>query len=192
MHEVNIVEQSVADLVDYFSVPISFEVRTILDVRAVDEGWGGFVLTEQQIETPYVKDYDAVQDEPSLEWSQRWDISNWGVLSVFVSSSRVGGCVMAFDTPGIHKLEDRKDVIALWDLRVHPDHRRKGIGAQLFQSAEEWARKRGCRLLRVETQNINVPACRFYRRQGCVLGAIDRYAYAEFPEEVELEWFKEL
>lgn len=46
--------------------------------------------------------------------------------------------------------------------------------------------------MKVETQNTNVPACRFYRRMGCTLGAIDRLAYGHQPDEVQLMWFKEL
>jgi len=42
--------------------------------------------------------------------------------------------------------------------------------------------------LKVETQNINVPACRFYEKQGCHLSSINRNAYKAFPEEVELIW----
>ena len=49
-----------------------------------------------------------------------------------------------------------------------------------------------CRQIKIETQNINVPACRFYVRQGCVLGAINRHAYPEFPTEVKLLWYKDL
>jgi hypothetical protein len=44
----------------------------------------------------------------------------------------------------------------------------------------------------VETQTINVPACRFYSKMGCTLGAIDRYAYVDLPNEIQLLWFKEL
>lgn len=60
------------------------------------------------------------------------------------------------------------------------------------RSVEAWARERGRRTLKVETQNTNVPACRFYRRMGCALGAIDLFAYAHLPDEVQLMWFKEL
>jgi hypothetical protein len=51
---------------------------------------------------------------------------------------------------------------------------------------------KGCFRLKVETQNINVPACRFYVKQGCVLGAIHRFAYPEFPDEAQLLWYKDL
>jgi GNAT superfamily N-acetyltransferase len=192
MVEPEIVEQSVEDLGEYSSVPIWFEVRSVLDVRVIDHGLGGFVLSERRIETPYVKDYDAFKGAGPTRWGDRWDISNWGVLSAFVKGSRAGGCVVAYDTLGVHKLEGRQDIAALWDLRVHPDLRGNGIGSRLFQAAVAWATKRNCCILKVETQNINVPACRLYAKLGCVLGLINRYAYAEFPDEVELVWYKEL
>jgi len=49
--------------------------------------------------------------------------------------------------------------------------------------------------LKVETQNINVPGCRFYAKQGCELGAIHRYGYAGCPDiahEAMLFWYLEL
>ena len=51
--------------------------------------------------------------------------------------------------------------------------------------------RRGGRL-KVETQNINVPACRFYEAQGCILRAIDRCAYPQLPNEVRMLWYKDL
>ena len=44
----------------------------------------------------------------------------------------------------------------------------------------------------METQNVNVPACRLYARLGCVLGAIHRHAYPSLPDEVQLLWYREL
>ena len=58
---------------------------------------------------------------------------------------------------------------------VRPDHRRRGVASKLFGAAVEWARERGCKQFKVETQNINVGACRFYQKQGCKLGAINLY-----------------
>ena len=49
-----------------------------------------------------------------------------------------------------------------------------------------------CRSLVVETQNINVPACRFYVHMGSVLRAINCMAYPDLPGEVQLLWCKEL
>jgi ribosomal protein S18 acetylase RimI-like enzyme len=100
--------------------------------------------------------------------------------------------VLAFGTEGLDMLEGRTDMTVLWDIRVDPDLRRSGLGCSLFLAAEAWARSRGCRRLKLETQNINVPACRFYAGQGFVLGSIRRFAYAEFPDEIQLLWYKDL
>ena len=89
-------------------------------------------------------------------------------------------------------LEGRTDLAVLWDIRVQPEFRRHGIGSALFQASEQWALKKNCSQLKVETQNINVPACRFYAREGCILGAIHRFAYKDFPNEVQLLWYKQL
>jgi hypothetical protein len=50
--------------------------------------------------------------------------------------------------------------------------------------------------MKIETQNINVDACRFYARMGCELGAIHRRAYitalAELAKEAMLLWYFDL
>jgi len=46
--------------------------------------------------------------------------------------------------------------------------------------------------MKAETQNINVPACRFYAKHGFTLGVVNRFAYQEFPDEVELVWYRKL
>jgi GNAT superfamily N-acetyltransferase len=92
-------------------------------------------------------------------------------------------------------LEARTDLAVLWDLRVAPERRGEGIGRRLFVRAVEWARGRDCKQLKIETQNINVAACRFYARQGCELRAIDRQGYAGCPEvahEAMLIWSLDL
>ena len=112
------------------------------------------------------------------------------MLAAFSGGERVGGAVLAFDTPGVSMLEERRDLTVMWDLRVHPDHWRKGVGTVLFWTAESWAAECGCTELKVETQNINVAACRFYARQGCQLGEIQRHAYPDCPDEVLMFWRK--
>jgi GNAT superfamily N-acetyltransferase len=89
-------------------------------------------------------------------------------------------------------LEGRRDLSVLWDIRVAPDARGKGIGSALFERVEAWAQAQGCRQLKVETQNINVRACGFYGRHGCELRAVHYAAYPELPEEIQLLWYKDL
>lgn len=100
--------------------------------------------------------------------------------------------MIAIKTPGLHMLSGRDDIAVLWDIRVSPRERGRGTGSALFRAAGTWAEARGCRWLKIETQNVNVRACRFYQKMGCTLGGIDRFAYPAQPAEVQLLWWKAL
>ena len=189
--DLTIVEEKPEALEEYGTVPIAFEVQRVLRIVLVGEsGLGGINLTEEKVGTPYVKDYDC-EEEP-VRWRARWDLSSWGIFSAFAGQERVGGAVVAFNTEGVDFLEGRNDLAGLWDIRVIPRLRGGGVGTRLFQRALEWARERSCVTMKVETQNVNVPACRFYASQGCHLGMIHRFAYRDYPDEVELIWYKQL
>jgi len=175
----------------YGELPIAFTVCTRYRVEEITGGAGGWRLVEEAVCPPFIKDYDAGAERP-LRWQARWDISNWIVLAAMEQGARVGGAVVAWNTPGADMLEGRDDLAVLWDLRVHPDHRRTGIGTRLFAYAAAWARAKGCRQLKVETQDINVRACKFYAKQGCTLRDVQRGAYPEYPDEVRLLWYLDL
>jgi GNAT superfamily N-acetyltransferase len=177
---------------DHATISIAFSVDRILEVLILEAGRGGVRLSEVAVESPWVKDYDAIKGEGPTRWRTRFDTSNWGLLAAHDGGDRIGGAVIACNTANVHMLEGQRDVAVLWDLRVRADVRSSGVGTSLFRAAEEWSLSKGCRTLKVETQNINLPACRFYARMGCELGAIDRYAYPDFPEETQLVWFKGL
>ena len=191
MH-VEIAEKPRTYLPIYGRIPISFEVREILDCTPIDDGLGGISLTKRVLATPYGRDYDSVEGQGPERWAERFDMSNWGLFLAMVNGEPVGGATLAFDTVGVDMLEGRRDLAVLWDLRVAPAVRGHGIGAELFRAAAAWARDKGCTRLKVETQNINVPACRFYAKRGCALGAINRFAYPALPDEAQLLWYKEL
>jgi len=187
---IDIAEEPMTALAEYALLPIAFRVDQVLNVTARAEG--GFALSARRLEVPYVKDYDAVDGEGPLHWSRRFDVSNWTLFTARVAGSRVGGATVAFDTPELTMLEGRRDLSVLWDIRVVPNARGKGIGSALFEKVEAWARAHRCRQLKVETQNINVPACGFYARHGCELRAVHHAAYPELPEEIRLLWYKDL
>jgi GNAT superfamily N-acetyltransferase len=185
-------EESPDALAEYASIPIAFEVREVLDVEPVDGGLGGLRLSARTLDAPYVKDYDAIPGNHPTEWPVRFDLRGWGILSAWAEGARVGGAVVAFDATDVEMLEGRRDLAVLWDLRVAPRMRGQGIGTVLFEAAVRWAAARGARWLKVETQNVNDAACRFFARQGCTLGAIHRFAYPDLPDEAQLLWYKEI
>jgi GNAT superfamily N-acetyltransferase len=183
-----IVEDTVEALSTYAAVPIAFRVESQFRVESGPEG---ALLIEEPV-APYIKDYDAYVSEGPLSWAAQWDLTNWGFLCAVLDGIRVGGAVLAWNTKGVDLLRGRADLAVLWDLRVHPDHRGEGVGHALFRAAVDWAVRRECRELLIETQNVNVPACRFYARQGCRLATVKPCVYADLPEEVQLLWSLDL
>ena len=176
-----IVEESIETLAAYARVSIAYTVRARMRVQGDD-------LVEEPVASPYVKDYDAEPDGGPERWPHRFDVSRWGLLVARRGEPRVGGAVLAWNTPDLDMLAGRDDLAVLWDLRVAPASRRQGVAAALFAHAVLWARARGCVRLDVETQDVNVPACRFYASRGCVLRRVDANAYPSLPDETMLLW----
>ncbi len=181
---------TLATLDEHARIPIAFVVDRILEVTLVEGGLGGMLLTETAVADPYVKDYDAIEGQGPTHWPERFDVSSWGLICARRDDAKVGGAVIALSTLGVRMLGGRDDVAVLWDIRVAHAERNVGVGSALFHAAEDWARARGCGWLKIETQNVNTAACHFYRKMGCTLGAVDRFAYPELPGEVELLWWK--
>ena len=187
---IEIREEPIARLAEHARISIAFTVDRVLDATVLDGGLGGIVLTERTLASSYTKDYDAIAGQGAATWAERFDVSRWGLLAAYDDDARIGGAVVAFDTPGVQMLDERRDLAVLWDLRVDPAWRARGVGRRLFDAAERWAAERDCTALEIETQNVNVAACRFYRAMGCTLAAIDRLAYPSLPHETQLIWRK--
>jgi ribosomal protein S18 acetylase RimI-like enzyme len=185
-------EAPIAGVAALAEVPVSFRVERVYDVGPPHGCPGTFVLSERAVAAPYLKDYDALPSEGPTSWARQFDLTNWGFIRALSGTRLVGGAVIAYKTRGITMLEGRDDLAVLWDIRVAPEVRGQGIGAVLFRAVEAWATKKGGRELKVETQNINVPACRFYQRQGCSLRRVNRHVYPDLPTEIQLLWYKDL
>lgn len=186
----HIVNAPMTRLVDLAGISIAFAVRSVLEIEP--DLRGGFRLSEREVEAPYEKDYDAIGGNRPEDWLARFDTRAWGLLLAEEEAEVIGACLLAWNTPGVDMLEGRSDLAVLWDLRVQPMWRGKGVGTALFQAALAWAKERGARELKVETQNNNVPAVRFYLRMGCKLKSVIPAAYPEFPAESMLLFYVRL
>lgn len=74
-------------------------------------------------------------------------------------------------------------------IDVAERYRRRGIGSMLIRQAREWAREQGCRGLYAETQHTNVPAMRFYEKNGLAIRGIDTMLYYNTPHRGETAVF---
>jgi len=63
-------------------------------------------------------------------------------------------------------------------LIVLESSRGKGIGTALLNKAKEWALQKGMKGFTLETQDVNLLACRFYLKNGFEIGAVDTLLYS--------------
>ena len=190
--QIEIADEGADALVAYASIPIAYRIVDVLDLNSPSDSEGLLPYNARSLDTPILKDYDAQPGNHPLDWRSRFDVRRWGVLAARFGGLRVGGAVIVMRSPDIEMLEGRDELALLWDIRVTPASRNHGVGTALLAAGEEWARARGARILKVETQDTNVPACRFYFRNGFSLRAIRRGAYPELPHEAQLLWYKDL
>jgi GNAT superfamily N-acetyltransferase len=169
------------DLEAYEQVPIGYWVEARL----------GRDFAEIPVER-YWKDYDEYPESRPSAYPAQFDVQTWAVIVAVEDGERVGGAIVAWRSPDFDMLEGRDDLAVLVDLRVRPRSWGRGVGKQLFASAAEWAREKGCTEFRVETQDTNVPACRFYRAMGCTLHSWEEGAYGPEVNEAKLLWTKGL
>jgi GNAT superfamily N-acetyltransferase len=176
----------------YASIPIAYRIVEVLDPDSPLDSAGLLPFTSTTLDEPIVKNYDTLPGNHPLDWAARFDMHDWGILAAHSGNQRVGGAVVVARSPNLEMLEGRDELALLWDIRVAPSARSHGVGSALLAACETWALERGARVLKVETQNTNVPACRFYARHGFILGSVGREAYPELPNEVQFLWYKNL
>ena len=178
-------------LAEYASVPIAFRVthRLVLPPLGHD---GRVLLHAEPVREPYLKNYDALPGMSPTAWPSRFDIRDWGLLLASRHGNAVGGAAIVPSPAVVSGTSASENAATLWDLRVAPEHRRQGVGELLFRAAEQWAMRHGFRTLAVETQDVNVPACRFYERMGCRLLRYETGVYVDAPGEARLDWERRL
>jgi ribosomal protein S18 acetylase RimI-like enzyme len=128
---------------------------------------------------PYLKQFGPEQYDP-LPYAHEADHAAW---LAYVDGEVAGQILVK---------ENWNRYAIIWDLAVSPPFRRMGIGRRLMREAVAWARERGLPGVMLETQHINVAACRLYAECGFRLRGFDTHLYrATLPEteEIALFWY---
>ncbi len=181
--------ESAQDLAGYATISIAYLVDRVLRPHPT-AGWDNPIA--ESVSPPYLKDYDSERGADPQSWSHRFRLDSWHFLAAYRDDQRVGGLTMVQGDPSIDMLEERDDLGVIWDLRVAPEFRRSGVGTALMAAAIRHARASGLKSLKVETQNVNPQACRFYRKHGFELRRTDPSAYPDLPHETQLLWYRDL
>lgn len=189
MSNFKIIDESPHMLDEYCKVSMKYKVESEFRIELLNNGIDGIKFIEESVK-PYWKNYDSEEDNPSL-LSNIFNLKNWHVISAFDDEKRIGGAIIAYNTPGVNMLEGRDDIAVIWDLRIDKEYRGKGIGSNIFNKCIEWTKSKKCSRVKVETQNNNVNACKFYAKQGAKLSNINKFAYSN-NNEVQLIWSIEL
>ena len=174
---------TVSVLKNYDNLSIKYSGTSVLEI--VDDGIEGIVFKEVNV-PKFTKDFDEYSLPSDL--IGKFDLDNWKVVEVFDGELLVAGAILAFRTKAVNMLEGKDDLVVVWDIRINESHRRLGIGSLLFEYIKDWAKKNDCKRIKIESQNNNVRACKFYAAQGATIGSINRFAYADLPEETQIIW----
>lgn len=178
--------------VAYDEISMLVHVKSEYSVNKMNGGLGGILLEEKPVKE-YVKDLSTY--EIAMEYEQQFDISNWAFYMAFDDGNPVGAVTIASRTKNVNMLDERNDLALLWDIRVADEYKHQGIGQKLFDLAVDWSKRQGLQQMKIECQNNNVPACKFYHKQGAVLCKIDEYAYyndLDIRNEIQLIWYLNL
>ena len=179
----------------YDSIPMRVNVKSYYKIEKINRGLGGFALIETPVEKPYIKDFCVCGDETATWWAEHFDVSNWAFFLAFDGEKSIGGAAVASRTKEVNMLSGRDDLAVLWDIRVDEEYKHQGVGQLLFDMAVSWSREQGLIQMKIECQNNNVPAVKFYHKQGATLSAIDEYSYyneLEYKHEIQFIWFLDL
>ena len=120
--------------------------------------------------------------DDKLDWSAYINSSEKIVLLAFHEDACIGQ---------IRLVKDWNRFAYIENIAVKKDFRKSGVGHLLLEAAETWAKEQSLIGLSLEAQNDNLIACRFYVKEGFVLGGVDTLKHSANAEiDITLYWYK--
>jgi len=159
---------------DYNNPNEDFKVTRRIIPKYENEKW---TYTEEIFPEPYVKRYENDEvDSSYIEGKGK------AIFLFYDDNNCIGNLKLRSNWNGFALIED---------ITVARNHRQQGIGGVLLKKAAEWARQNNLIGLMLETQDVNLSACRFYAKNNFVIGAVDTMLYSNFPtaNEKAIFWY---
>ena len=120
--------------------------------------------------------------DDQLDWSQYINSEDKALFLAYKNNHCIGQIRIIKDWNRFCYIEN---IAAKKEVRGH------GIGKLLLAKAEEWAKERKLIGMSLEAQDDNLGACRFYVKQGFILGGVDTMKQSYNPDiETTLYWYK--
>lgn len=148
------------------------------------------------------KYYDVVSLNNESDWTVRLELKKFEkpvhksmMVEIFQDYKPELECFVLFKNKieaGIISFNHEKwnNVVRIWDLYIHKEFQRIGIGRRLMDIALHRAKELEARAMVLETQTSNYPAIQFYLKYGFRFTGIDTINYTNqdiLRKEVRLE-----
>lgn len=112
--------------------------------------------------------FDETKDihfpDDKLDWSQYINREDKALFLAYLNNTCIGQ---------IRIMKDWNRFCYIENIATKKDHRGSGVGKLLLNKAEDWAKQRELIGMSLEAQDDNLGACRFYVKQGFILGGVD-------------------
>lgn len=169
-----IIQMNQDNMNDYSSSNEHFIVFGRIVPRYENDAWS---YTEENFSEQYIKQYD----DDEIDMSYVGD-ENKAVFLCYEKDNCIGRIKLRANWNGFALIED---------IAVAKEWRHKGVGTELLKAAFEWAKKKELIGAMLETQDVNVAACRFYAKNRFVIGAVDNRLYSKFStaNEKAIFWY---
>lgn len=130
--------------------------------------------------------FDEVKDirfpDDQLDWIEYIDSEDKALFLAYKNNDCIGQ---------IRIVQDWNRFCYIENIATKEDFRGQGIGSLLLTKAEDWAKERNLLGISLEAQDDNLGACRFYVKQGFVLGGVDTLKQSSNPQiDATLYWYK--
>ena len=145
-----------------------------------------FNLNEYTFKSTKETVIDFAKEESMDLWRKIMNHESCGIFVASIGEEWVGGCLVVTHSPDVNMLKGDMSNSVLWDIRVDSKYQGKGVGAELFKKAVNFAKSMNTKRMLIETQNNNPKAIRFYEYQGAKLSKINRNHYPDYPLEDQL------
>ncbi|WP_416298249.1 GNAT family N-acetyltransferase [Paenibacillus illinoisensis] len=130
--------------------------------------------------------YDKTREirfpDDQLDWSQYINREDKALFLAYTNNTCIGQ---------IRIIKDWNRFCYIENIATKKDYRGIGVGKLLLHKAEDWAKQRNLLGMSLEAQDDNLGACRFYVKQGFILGGADTLKQSYTPDiETTLYWYK--
>lgn len=177
-NEIEIIEISNGNIHDFITQPESFEVFGRIDPTYSNGRW---TYIEVLFEERFEKMYDTY-DEKAIE---QYVLNNdKTAFFIYLNGEAAGRILVEKNWNGY---------CYIVDIFIKKQFKQKGLGKELLKKSIDWSKQNYLSGVMVETQDINLTACRFYKNLGFEIGGLDKFLYDRrddtINKEVAVFWY---